>query len=70
MLFGPAGETGELIRLAQITDTEEHLRHLAALRSILTRHEPFAGICPGCRLDSPCPDETDVINAVLGKENP
>lgn len=46
----------------------------AALRSVLERHYPvdIAGNspwCHTCRHYSPCPDETDVINAVLGATN-
>lgn len=48
---------------------QQYLAYLAALRSVLTRHhfDEFRGVCDGCHW-SPCPDETDVIDALLGEE--
>ena len=63
-------------------DWREHMAYLAALRSVLERHRPGPGVkdggkdfalsrppwCVTCLEDAPCPDETAVINAVLGQK--
>jgi|SRR6478609_8097788 len=45
---------------------------LTALRSVLERHREAdrygKGICDWCECASPCPDETDAINALLGEQ--
>jgi hypothetical protein len=41
-------------------------RWLVALRRVLTRHYGINGVCRVCEEGSPCSDETDAIDALLG----